>query len=74
MVESGLTALGLPPIATLKAPWEALVADTLSEATLSLPPVGGYITQGKHGVHSEHMGFLLAEMQGLARQHPGASW
>ncbi len=74
MVESGLTALGLPPIATLKAPWEALVADTLAEATLSLPPVGGYITQGKHGVHSEHMGFLLAEMQGLARQHPGASW
>jgi ring-1,2-phenylacetyl-CoA epoxidase subunit PaaC len=74
MVESGFTALGLPPIATLKAPWEALVADTLAEATLSLPPVGGYITQGKHGVHSEHMGFLLAEMQGLARQHPGASW
>jgi ring-1,2-phenylacetyl-CoA epoxidase subunit PaaC len=32
------------------------------------------VSSGKLGVHSEHMGFLLAEMQTLARQHPGASW
>jgi hypothetical protein len=29
------------------------------------------VTQGKHGVHSEHLGFVLAEMQSLARAHPG---
>ncbi len=34
----------------------------------------GYVPQGKLGVHSEHMGFLLAEMQSLARTHPQAVW
>jgi len=33
-----------------------------------------HVTTGKQGEHSEHMGYLLAEMQSLARQHPGASW
>jgi ring-1,2-phenylacetyl-CoA epoxidase subunit PaaC len=32
------------------------------------------VSQGKHGLHSEHMGFLLAEMQSLAREHPQAVW
>jgi ring-1,2-phenylacetyl-CoA epoxidase subunit PaaC len=36
--------------------------------------VPGYITQGKQGVHSEHLTYLLAEMQSLARAHPGAQW
>ena len=31
-------------------------------------------TTGKRGVHSEHMGFLLAEMQSLPRAFPGATW
>ena len=35
---------------------------------------GGYVTTGKLGVHSEHMGFVLAEMQSLARVHPEAVW
>jgi ring-1,2-phenylacetyl-CoA epoxidase subunit PaaC len=38
------------------------------------PAVGGYITEGKQGVHSEHLGFLLAEMQSLARAHPNGVW
>jgi ring-1,2-phenylacetyl-CoA epoxidase subunit PaaC len=41
--------------------------------TSHLRPVK-HVTTGKHGEHSEHMGFVLAEMQSLARQHPGASW
>lgn len=61
-------------VASLKADWDALVDDTLSEATLQRPAVQGYVPQGKHGVHSEHMGFLLAEMQSLARAHPQAVW
>ena len=59
---------------SLKPQWDASVAQTMAEATLSLPAQRGQVTQGKHGVHSEHMGFVLAEMQSLARQHPGASW
>jgi ring-1,2-phenylacetyl-CoA epoxidase subunit PaaC len=50
------------------------VAQTLAQATLTLPPSGGHVSQGKHGMHSEHMGFVLAEMQSLARAHPGGVW
>ena len=74
MVDQGMKALGTPAIMTLKAMWEASVADTLAQATLTMPSLDGHVTQGKHGVHSEHMGYVLAEMQSLARQHPGASW
>ena len=61
-------------VAELRADWTALVDDALAEATLTRPVPGGYITQGKQGVHSEHLGFVLAEMQSLARAHPGATW
>ena len=60
--------------ADLRDAWEATVRDALDEATLRWPEPGPYVSTGKHGVHSEHMGYLLAEMQGLARQYPGASW
>jgi len=61
-------------VASLQADWDALIDDTLQAATLARPPVRGYVSQGKLGVHSEHMGFLLAEMQSLARAHPQAVW
>jgi ring-1,2-phenylacetyl-CoA epoxidase subunit PaaC len=58
----------------LQADWNALVDDALAEAQLARPGSAGYVTQGKSGGHSEHLGFLLSEMQGLARAHPGAQW
>ncbi|WP_066273377.1 1,2-phenylacetyl-CoA epoxidase subunit PaaC [Hydrogenophaga palleronii] len=61
-------------VASLQANWSALLDETLNEATLQRPAVQGYVTQGQRGVHSEHMGFLLAEMQSLARAHPQAVW
>ena len=61
-------------VAGLQSDWDALVDNTLNEATLQRPAVQGHVPQGKHGVHSEHMGFLLAEMQSLARAHPQAVW
>jgi ring-1,2-phenylacetyl-CoA epoxidase subunit PaaC len=61
-------------VASLQADWDALVDDTVNEATLQRPAVQGYVPQGTRGVHSEHMGFLLAEMQSLARAHPHAVW
>ena len=46
----------------------------VAEATLKRPTVGGYVSEGKQGIHSEHLGFLLAEMQSLARAHPNGVW
>lgn len=50
------------------------VRAVLAEATLAEPEVGPAVTGGRRGVHTEQMGYLLAEMQHLARSHPGASW
>ncbi len=74
-IEDAMADAGLGVrVADLQAAWQATVNDALAEATLALPESGPYVSTGKHGEHSEHMGYLLAEMQGLARQFPGASW
>jgi ring-1,2-phenylacetyl-CoA epoxidase subunit PaaC len=63
-------------ITALRDDWNTLVNETLAEATLTRhdQPHEGYVAQGHVGVHSEHLGFLLAEMQSLARAHPTAVW
>ena len=61
-------------VTALQADWNAIVDAALSEATLQRPAAGGYVPTGKQGVHSEHLGFVLAEMQSLARAHPNATW
>jgi ring-1,2-phenylacetyl-CoA epoxidase subunit PaaC len=58
----------------LREAWDAEVDAALDEATLQRPQPGGYIPRGKEGFHSEHLSYVLAEMQGLARQHPGVQW
>jgi ring-1,2-phenylacetyl-CoA epoxidase subunit PaaC len=50
------------------------VDTALQEATLKRPADGGFVSTGKQGLHSEHLGFVLAEMQSLARAHPQATW
>ena len=60
--------------AALRDDWLSIVERTLQEATLQRPSDGGFVPTGKHGVHSEHLGYLLGEMQSLARAHPGATW
>lgn len=75
VAESAAAAQGTGVLpATLQADWDALVDDALQDATLQRPPATGYVTQGKCGRHSEHLGYVLGELQGLARQHPGARW
>ena len=59
---------------TLKPAWLSLVAPVLQEAGLAPPADTPFLSSGKRGVHSEHMGFLLAEMQALPRAFPGAVW
>lgn len=61
-------------MASLKTDWDTLVRNTLAEATLQVPSSEGFVTTGKHGVHSEHLDFLLGEMQSLARAHPEGVW
>ena len=61
-------------MAALQADWNQIVDAALQEATLVRPSHGGFVPTGKQGIHSEHMGFVLAEMQSLARAHPGATW
>jgi hypothetical protein len=74
-VESAAVAAGIGvDLATLQADWDAIVDAALAEATLQRPALGGYVPEGKNGIHSEHLGFLLAEMQSLARAHPNGSW
>lgn len=58
----------------LRASWTATIDDVLARAGLSVPRASAFVSTGKLGRHSEHLDFLLAEMQSLARQHPGASW
>jgi ring-1,2-phenylacetyl-CoA epoxidase subunit PaaC len=66
------------PISDLRKNWQTLVNDALLEATLnsaSFDPVKfNHLPQGKNGHHSPHLQPLLADMQSLARQHPGATW
>ena len=61
-------------MAALQADWNQIVDAALQEATLQRSPVSSFFPTGKQGVHSEHLGFVLAEMQSLARAHPEATW
>ena len=63
-----------PALASLKPAWDACIDALLAQATLHRPADTAFLSMGKLGRHSEHMGYLLAEMQSLARQHPGARW
>lgn len=58
----------------LQAPWQAMVSDTLQQATLALPTEQAFRHGGKQGRHTEHLGPMLAEMQFLPRAYPNCSW
>ncbi|MGQ5630038.1 1,2-phenylacetyl-CoA epoxidase subunit PaaC [Enterobacter cloacae] len=59
---------------TLRQPWEHEVFAGLREATLRVPDETAYRTGGKRGLHTEHLGPMLAEMQYLQRAYPGQQW
>jgi len=69
----GASGVG-PAWSTLAAGWEQSVLPVLEVATLKVPARTPFLSRGKEGRHSEHMGHLLAELQYLQRAHPGASW
>lgn len=63
-----------PRLGALKPRWLAEIDAVLREATLTRPADTSYPWHGKSGRHTEHLGYLLAEMQFLQRAYPGARW
>jgi ring-1,2-phenylacetyl-CoA epoxidase subunit PaaC len=64
---------GIDP-ASLKEQWYTSVQKVFTEATLELPPMGWSQSGGKDGMHTEHLGFVLAELQFMQRAYPGNEW
>lgn len=70
---ASLAGLG-PTRASLRDAWQTQIESVLKEAKLAVPADTPFLSTGTQGVHSEHMGFILAEMQTLQRQFPGGRW
>ena len=58
----------------LQAEWQSIVQTALLDSGLQIPQEAAFRSGGKQGLHSEHLGPLLAEMQYLQRSHPGLQW
>lgn len=71
--DSAAQGVGVDP-STLAEPWRVQVEDVLRRATLTIPSVTYMQRGGRDGRHTEHLGHMLAEMQIVARSHPGATW
>jgi ring-1,2-phenylacetyl-CoA epoxidase subunit PaaC len=63
-----------PRLADVHAAWSSRIDTLLAEATLERPRDRPYSWFGKRGQHSEHLGYLLADMQYMQRAYPGARW
>lgn len=74
-VDEAAAAAGLGPRwSELREPWLERMRAQLEQATLRVPADSAFRSRGRHGVHSEHMGHLLSEMQYLQRAYPGGAW
>jgi ring-1,2-phenylacetyl-CoA epoxidase subunit PaaC len=74
-VDERIAAAGIAPsLAAAAGRWEARVSADLRAATLTAPKLQPYRWHGKRGVHTEHLGHLLGEMQHLQRTYPGVQW
>ncbi len=60
--------------AGLRGEWERTISRVFAEATLKIPAQSFAQTGGRKGRHSEHLGYILADMQFLQRTYPGAQW
>ncbi|WBU55599.1 1,2-phenylacetyl-CoA epoxidase subunit PaaC [Paracoccus sediminicola] len=70
MAEAGIA----PDPADLRGTWDETVHAVMEEATLEIPDTDFAHKGGKQGTHTEHLGYILAEMQFLQRAYPGAEW
>jgi len=73
--DAEVAARGIAPDpSTLRAAWDQTLQHVLTEATLQIPEGSFAHKGGKQGIHTEHLGYILSEMQFLQRAYPGASW
>ena len=73
--DAAAVAAGLGPAwSELREPWRAEIEAVFAEVALALPAESRFRSSGRLGVHSEHMGYILAEMQSLQRSFPGGRW
>lgn len=63
-----------PRLSEVQAAWSQRIGALLAEATLNRPKDRPHTWHGKRGQHSEHLGYILTEMQHLQRTYPGARW
>jgi ring-1,2-phenylacetyl-CoA epoxidase subunit PaaC len=74
-IDAGMAAAGIAaPLAEAAGRWQERIAADLRAATLQTPVAQPHPWYGKRGVHTEHLGHLLAEMQHLQRTYPGVRW
>ena len=74
-IDEQAAASGLgPKWSELQADWRAEMTALLAAVQLAVPADSVYRSTGRRGVHSEHMGYILAEMQSLQRAYPGGVW
>lgn len=74
-LDRAANAAGLMPTpSSLQPAWEATVLPVLAEATLPVPARTPFLSTGRQGRHTEHMGHLLAPMQAMQRAYPGCAW
>ncbi len=74
-VECEMASAGIAPVlADIAACWQAAVDPVLASAGLTVPKDEWRAGGGRAGLHTEHMGRLLAEMQSVQRSYPGQSW
>jgi ring-1,2-phenylacetyl-CoA epoxidase subunit PaaC len=74
LIESLVAAGIAPDPASIKPKWDTLVNEVFARGTITRPQDDFFVTGGRRGRHTEHLGHLLAEMQIVARSHPGAGW
>lgn len=63
-----------PDLNSLQSVYWSKVKAVLSEATIDIPEVKWFQTGGKKGVHTEHLGYILSELQYMQRAYPDMSW
>lgn len=61
-------------VTLLKDDWMKKITSVFEEATLPLPGKTFMQNGGKTGVHTEHLGYILTELQYLQRSYPNATW
>jgi len=74
-IEDAMVAIGVGvDVSRLRGQWDEMINSILSDATLKRPEDTWSVRGSREGKHSEHLGFLLAEMQFLPRAYPDAKW